>query len=203
MRKQQLKAFPSRHTQTRSSHGGISFIMIHDPWAFQRAMLQNEFPTHNQHRLLPLPPDLTSPSWRGRCYNCLVVGHDQIDCLIAEWVCGKCCYKGHQARDCKSTVIDKNQQFDPLQPRRNLAEFLMPHKPARTSYSIHTGKRQRYQEGIELNREVVVDAKLLPNHSNHTLQSILMAASKTDHPLPATHVRTTISPSISPGVRSS
>lgn len=169
-------------------HQPWRYFLDHDPWAFQKALPENDPALQNQLPSLPLPPDPAKVVWKGRCYNCLELGHDQNDCTSIERTCAKCRKKGHQARDCKNTALAKRNLFDPLRPRGNLGDSRMPPNRPKLATVFIQETKQMYLEGLDLNRAVVIDVRLRPNHSNETIQSVLMAACNSDHPLPVTHM---------------
>ncbi|KAF3329302.1 hypothetical protein FCM35_KLT04633 [Carex littledalei] len=101
-----------------------NYFLDQNPWS-TIALNQSDDPALS-HPPLPLPPDPTSSAWKGRCYNCLQFGHDQNTCPCPDRVCAICWKKGHEARACNQSVLSKRQRFDPLQPRGNLGESLLP-----------------------------------------------------------------------------
>lgn len=175
------------------------YFLDHDPWAFQKSLPQNQTtPIPNHHPTLTQPPNPNTEQWKGRCYNCLEIGHDQKECPSAERVCAKCWLKGHQARDCKNATLANRNQFDPLQPRENLGESRMPTNRPKLATVFIPETRQMYLESLDLNRAMVIDARLRPTHTDQTVQSVMMVACRTNIPFTYhTHGRATI-PALTP-----
>ncbi|KAF3333369.1 hypothetical protein FCM35_KLT01060 [Carex littledalei] len=180
------------------------FYMDHNPWTTPPPQSGPNLPlppnplssgpnplNSASHPALPLPPNPTAPEWRNRCYNCLEVGHDQNDCLSEDRVCARCWMKGHQARDCGHSMLAKRQRFDPLQPRGNLGDSLLPpNRPHATFVYIPTTPFIQ-RTNSELSNAVVIDTRLNPYHHADSLQSLIMAACKSEIPYPLTHLADT------------
>lgn len=135
---------------------------------------------------LPTPPDPTHYLWRGRCYNCLAIGHDQRECTKKDRVCANCWCSGHQARACAQPI---KPVFDPLKPRGNLGEHGMPENRPNSALVFIPESTQMQKDRVEMHRAVVVDARLQPKHDLNMVQEVLMAACNTAYPFPLTHMK--------------
>lgn len=135
---------------------------------------------------LPLPPDPNLKEWRGRCYNCLHLGHSQQECTSDERVCALCWKKGHEAKSCSRA--SNQTRFDPLIPRGNLGEEELPkNRPKVVNVFIPETQQMRH-DALDLNRAIVIDARLRPANTTHILQSVLMSTCRSDYPYPITHM---------------
>lgn len=137
---------------------------------------------------LPLPPDPNSVKWRGRCYNCLQFGHKQNECKATERVCAKCWGSGHEAKFCTVPPQPKRARFDPLQPRGNLGEALLPPNRPKVTNVYIPETNQMIIDAQHLHRAIVIDSRLKANHTMEIVQSVLMAVCKSDFPFPLTHM---------------
>lgn len=155
-------------------------FMEHDPW--QAPLLSNQTGEAPPDPL-PLPPEPNHPRWRGRCYNCLEIGHDQGGCLSHERSCANCWEKGHQARNCPNLI-----RFDPMRPRGNFGEEGLPPNRPKTLHAYIPETNQMKHDAVEFNRGLVVDARLRPHHTIGAIQSVLMSTCKSEIPFPVTHM---------------
>ncbi|KAF3336818.1 hypothetical protein FCM35_KLT19404 [Carex littledalei] len=137
---------------------------------------------------LPLPPSPAHPKWRGRCYNCLQIGHDQNGCPSKERVCAKCWERGHEAKNCKRTPQIPSSESNPLVPRGHLGEDKLPANRPAVAVVFIPETQQMKHDTHELSRAIVIDARLRPNHSMHVVQSVLMSVCNSDLPFPLTHI---------------
>lgn len=194
------RQYPNTATPTQSPHSNNIHLIQHptrfphpiwksyidsNPWTFASP------PTDTQPLIpepLPLPPDPTHHRWRGRCYNCLHIGHDQNTCTRLERTCAKCWTTGHEARACTYAPQTTQPPFDPLMPRGNLGDEKMPKdRPEKVMVFIpETNQMQR--DATDMLRAVVIDARLREIHSLHILQSVLMATCATPFPFPISKI---------------
>ncbi|KAF3341673.1 hypothetical protein FCM35_KLT00311 [Carex littledalei] len=163
-----------------------------DPWQLPSPSLppapDNPTDTPANPLPLPLPPIPGHPKWRGRCYNCLELGHDQTDCLSRERVCAHCWAKGHQAKTCPALAANPPTYLDPMRPRGNKGEAnLPPNRPDSIMAYIPETPQMR-MDALDLNRAIVIDARLRPANNLATVQSIVMSTCKSEFPFPITHM---------------
>ncbi|KAF3338518.1 hypothetical protein FCM35_KLT17355 [Carex littledalei] len=163
-----------------------NYFLDQNPWS--AVPVSHAADTLQTHPPLPLPPDPTSSAWKGRCYNCLQFGHDQNICPCPDRVCAICWEKGHEARACEQSVLAKRKRFDPLEPRGNLGDSLLPADRPQLATVFLPETRQMQNERYELNGAIIVDARLMPDHNYHAVQSSPMAACKSDAPFALTHI---------------
>lgn len=162
-----------------------------NPWTFaspSETQTTVNDSTNQPPEALPLPPDPTHYRWRGRCYNCLDLGHDQNECTRLERVCAKCWTSGHEARVCTVNTVQRQPQFDPLMPRGNIGDDKMPKNRPHMTMVFVPQTNQMQQESCEMLRAIVIDARLREHHNIHILQSILMATCATPYPFPLSKI---------------
>lgn len=166
--------------------------MNQNPWTFTtpRDTAQNTTLVSDPDPL-PLPPNSSHPKWKNRCYNCLEFGHDQNDCTSEDRVCARCWMAGHMARDCHHTPVARRQRFDPLRPRGNMGDALLPANRPKATMVYIPETQHINSTNNELTRAIIIDARLRPDHCYMTLQPLLMAACNSALPLPLTHIADT------------
>lgn len=155
------------NTTQRYQHPPWQHFMEHDPW---QAPLSTNQPNESSPDPLPIPPEPNHPRWRGRCYNCLELGHDQNGCPSHERACANYWAKGHQAKNCP-----KLSRIEPMRPRGNLGEAGLPPNQPKCLNAFIPETNQMKLDALEFNRALVVDARLRPHHSLGAIQSVLMA----------------------------
>lgn len=124
-----------------------------NPWTFTTPA---NTPSNHENipippQALPLPPDPKLREWRGRCYNCLDLGHDQNDCPSQERTCAKCWQTGHEARMYNYSPVSKPSTFDPLVPRGNLGDKEMPKNRPNMSMCFVPETNQMQHNSSEMN----------------------------------------------------
>lgn len=170
------------------------FYMDQNPWTFAApidASPNSPDTNPNPQSPLPLPPNPTHPRWINRCYNCLEEGHDQNDCLAKDRVCARCWNSGHQAQECRHSLVAKRQRFDLLLPRGNLGEEGLPPNRPESAIIFILETQHINNTNRELARAIILDARLLTHHDHDTVQTLLMRACNTPIPLPLTHLADT------------
>jgi hypothetical protein len=173
--------FPT-YTQVLLDKPGLSEPTTQQPALFRfMQLVWHHFIDHNlwqpleQHeplldvRPLPLPPDSNHPAWIGRCYNCLVCGHNQNDCRQMEWVCALCRQRAHQAKHCQVGNNAKRRKHDPLQPRGNVGDqLLLTGRPQVLNIYIPDTPALK-ADTQQLEKGVIIDARLKENHTVNNL----------------------------------
>jgi hypothetical protein len=131
---------------------------------------------------LPLPPDPNHSALKNHCYNCLVLGHNQNKCRQTERVCALCWQKGHQAKQCQGMSMHKRKRYDPMQPRGNIGDHMMPQNISTTLNAFISETPSLRSNHDELQKGIMIDERLKGNHTANKLQAVLMAICKVDIP---------------------
>lgn len=75
-----------------------------------------------------------------------------------------------------------------MKPQGNMGESRLPPNRPRFVMAFIPETPQMKHDSLELNRGLVIDARLRPEHTLSSVQSVLMAACKTEIPFPLTHM---------------